>query len=172
MSDDNFFRRIGIPASLAALVSAAVTMSFFMFQIDNRYAKSDDVAVLNDRTVQKIDALTTEVSRLVGVTQVLAQVAGRMEATNTSVAPVVPVSPPVPVADATVDTQPDSATTPPVATTERPATLQDVLESAPLPQVPEALPNQPDVAALKETLRQTDDVLELSRRNLNTIQKF
>jgi len=78
----------------------------------------------------------------------------------------------VPVADATVDTQPDSATTPPVATTERPATLQDVLESAPLPQVPEALPNQPDVAALKETLRQTDDVLELSRRNLNTIQKF
>jgi NADPH-dependent 2,4-dienoyl-CoA reductase/sulfur reductase-like enzyme len=169
MSDDNFFRRIGIPASLAALVSAAVTMSFFMFQIDNRYAKSDDVAALNDRTVQKIDALTTEVSRLVGVTQVLAQVAGRMEATNTRV---MPVSPPTPVADATVDISPSNVTTPPIVATERPAALQDVLESAPLPQVPDTPPNQPDVAALKETLRQTDDVLELSRRNLNTIQKF
>ena len=81
MSDDDsgFLKRIGIPASLVALVSTAVTISAFVFTVDSRYAKADDIDTANSKLEQKVDALTAEVSRLAGVTHVLTQVAGRIE---------------------------------------------------------------------------------------------
>ncbi len=78
MSDDNFFRRIGIPASLAALISAAVTMSFFMFQIDNRYAKSELVEQESRKLDEKIDAALLQLSQLNGSVQVLIQISDRL----------------------------------------------------------------------------------------------
>ena len=76
----DFFKNIGIPASLAALVSAAVTISFFVFQVDSRYAKRDEVTSESFRNAQKIDALIVETSRLTGSVQAILAISQRTQA--------------------------------------------------------------------------------------------
>lgn len=76
---NEFFKKIGIPATVAGFAGAVVTAALFIFQVDTRYAKSEDVELAAKRTNDKIDALTTEVSRLAGSVQVLIAVSARSE---------------------------------------------------------------------------------------------
>lgn len=76
--DGSFFKKIGIPASMIALLSTAFTLAVTMYAVDSRYAKSEDVHGVSN----KIEELTSEVNKLIGITQVLVQVAGRVERTN------------------------------------------------------------------------------------------
>ena len=61
-----FFKKIGLPGVIAAIVSAVVTMIPFLFQIDERYAKADDLEKQITTVTKQINDLTIEVGRLAG----------------------------------------------------------------------------------------------------------
>lgn len=74
-------KKLGLPATVAAVVAALVTIIPFLFKIDERYAKADE---LNARIVtvsKQINDLSIEVGRLAGTQQVLVAVisANKME---------------------------------------------------------------------------------------------
>lgn len=77
-----FLKKIGLPGIIAAIISAVVTMIPFLFQLDERYAKADEIdqriAVLTKQTTD----LTIEVGRLAGTTQVLVSVMSKSERTD------------------------------------------------------------------------------------------
>lgn len=62
-----FLKKIGLPGIIAGIVSALVTMVPILFQIDERYAKADDMAVIS----KQLTELTVEVGRLAGTQQVM-----------------------------------------------------------------------------------------------------
>lgn len=111
MSDDSFLKRIGIPASLAAVLSAAMTLAFFMLQVDSRYAKTETLDRMQAANTAKLDTLTNEISRLAGVTQVLIQVTAKTQSEQRVVMRPTPTTPslfeqlPMTLPDANNDTQ-------------------------------------------------------------------
>ena len=64
------FKKFGIPATVAAVISAMIAILPFLFKLDERYAKAPEL----DEAIQKVDvkvnALNAEVGKLTGITQV------------------------------------------------------------------------------------------------------
>ena len=88
-------KKIGIPATVSAVIAALVTTVPLLFKIDERYAKDDDVQALSTRTERAINELTVEISKLSGtqetiVTMMAAQEARRAIRNDL----IVPVQPP------------------------------------------------------------------------------
>jgi len=93
-------KRIGIPATVAAVIASLVTMVPLLFKIDERYAKEEDLVAQTARTEKVINELTVEISRLAGTQQVMVTL---MAAQNRP-APVTVVAPtPVPTVAAGPD---------------------------------------------------------------------
>src|ERR1035437_6065218 len=66
-----FLKKIGLPGIIAGMVSALVTMVPILFQIDERYAKADDIEPKMVVISKQLTDLTTEVGRLAGTQQVM-----------------------------------------------------------------------------------------------------
>lgn len=66
-----FLKKIGLPGIIAAIVSAVVTMVPFLFQLDERYAKAEDLDNKLVAVSKQINELTIEVGRLAGTQQVI-----------------------------------------------------------------------------------------------------
>lgn len=67
-------RKLGLPAGVAAVVGALVAVIPFVFKIDERYAKAEE---LNSKLVvvsKQINDLTVEVGKLAGMQQVIVAV--------------------------------------------------------------------------------------------------
>lgn len=67
----SFFKKIGLPGIIAALVSALITLIPFLFKIDERYAKAEDTTAQLTVISKQISDLTIEVGRLAGTQQVM-----------------------------------------------------------------------------------------------------
>lgn len=70
----DFLKKIGIPATVAAIISAIVTITPFLFKLDERYVKESDVDARLVKAAEEMNDLTVEVGKLVGAQQVLVAV--------------------------------------------------------------------------------------------------
>jgi len=186
---NEFFKKIGIPATVAGFAGAVVTAALFIFQVDTRYAKTDVVQSSELRVNAKIDALTSEVSKLTGATQVLIQISTKLNVDqqqqrlssqhyldevggalppepNSRVAAVPAPPPPVEV----VTTPTPSPTEAPAETPASP--LSSRLRAVELPAVSSDEIREADTAKVQDLLNQTNNALNDSKENLKTIQSF
>lgn len=151
-------KKIGLPSTVAAVVAAIVTLLPFVFKIDERYAKAEELTASIEKTDKQLQALTVEVGRLAGIQQVLVTIAGQ---TNTKPGPQ-----PKPIEIA----EPAPA---PVAAAPAPASK---VEAKPLRTEPVVIPTAPSEASSptdrKEALDKVQRALEASRRNIERIQKY
>lgn len=67
-------KKIGIPATVAAIISVLVTVTPFLFKIDDRYAKAHQLQLAIEKNDAKTRILTAEIAKLAGVTEVLVAV--------------------------------------------------------------------------------------------------
>ena len=180
-----FFKKIGLPGVIAAIVSAVVTMIPFLFQIDERYAKADDLEKQITTVTKQINDLTIEVGRLAGTQQVLVSIMSVRQAAiplpeqKPTVVAAAPTAAPA-AAPIVTPQEPSMTAAPPVALTpperlfaRKPATATAspaVVGSA----APEPVPATPPKSA-KEERQQLDAVsraLEHTQRRVQEIQKY
>lgn len=138
----DFLKKIGLPAGVAAVIAAVITAVPFLFKLDERYAKAEELE--NEvKTLQvKIDALASEVSNVRGMTGVIL-------AFTTKNAPVVQPQEPVKLAPAVPGSE---------------LKVEQV-------EVP-AIPENPTPHEWKDVLGQVKKGLEQSQRNIEQIQKY
>ena len=91
-----FLKKIGLPGIIAAIVSAVVTMVPFLFQLDERYAKADDLEAKMVTVSKQINDLTIEVGRLAGTQQVMVAIMSAKPEVKIAAAPIEPAAAPVP----------------------------------------------------------------------------
>lgn len=87
-------KKIGFPATIAAIVGALVTIIPIFFKLDERYAKEENLTRETARIEKQINELSIEVGKLAGSTQVLVSViAAKSESPKLVPQPVVKLSP-------------------------------------------------------------------------------
>lgn len=64
-------KKIGIPATVAAVIASLVTVVPFLFQIDERYAKTGELNDVATKSAKQVQDLTVEVSKLAGVQETM-----------------------------------------------------------------------------------------------------
>lgn len=64
-------KKLGIPATVAAIVASLITIIPLIFKFDNRYAKEDDVNTHISDMTRRMDDLTVEFGKIVGTQQVI-----------------------------------------------------------------------------------------------------
>jgi hypothetical protein len=162
-------KKLGLPATVAAIVSAMVTVVPFLFKIDGRYAKAEELTTAIQKLETKQTALTTEISKLAGTTEVLVALASQKtdEATTIQVKPRTRFSTSV---DAGNNPPSSAGGSVPAPVAAPPASAPKIaVEHVDVPQAPKA---GATTAEKKETLQQVQRALEASRRNLEQIQKY
>lgn len=70
-------KKVGMPATVAAIVSVLVTVTPFLFKIDERYAKATELQDAIDQNEQDLAKLTAEVGKVAGAVDVLSQIVGK-----------------------------------------------------------------------------------------------
>jgi sugar phosphate isomerase/epimerase len=73
-------KKIGIPATVAAIIATLVTTVPLLFKIDERYAKDDDLVAQTARTEKAINELTIEISKLSGTQETIVTIMAAQEA--------------------------------------------------------------------------------------------
>jgi hypothetical protein len=104
-------KKIGIPATVAAVIASLVTMVPLLFKIDERYAKEEDLVAQTARTEKVINELTVEISRLAGTQQVMVTLMAaqnRQAPAPVAVLSQAPVPTPVPTATSDLNALPAS----------------------------------------------------------------
>lgn len=66
-----FLKKIGLPATVAAVIAALITITPFLFKIDERYAKDDDVKAQVLETSKELNDIAKELSKLAGTQELL-----------------------------------------------------------------------------------------------------
>lgn len=61
-----FLKKIGLPATVAAVIASVVTVAPFLFKIDERYAKESVVKAQEERTIKALNEMTIEIGKLAG----------------------------------------------------------------------------------------------------------
>lgn len=155
-------KKLGLPSAVAAVVAALVTITPFIFKIDERYAKASELEEEIQKLEVKNNALSAEVAKLAGVTEVLVSIASQSNADSARAAEsgVRPLIAPPPA--------PRAVPAEPVVIT--PPSLPK-LEVEPI-QVPEVPRPGATWGEKKDTLEQAQRAVEASRRNLEQIQKY
>lgn len=94
-------KKIGVPGTVAAVVASLVTMVPFLFQVDERYAKADDIEKVVKKLETHIEAQNREIAQLAGFQQAMVTFIqeGRLPRQPVAVAPT-PVPEPARVAAA------------------------------------------------------------------------
>jgi hypothetical protein len=77
-------KKIGVPATVAAVIATLVTITPFIFKIDERYAKQDDLEAQAARNEKIINELTVEIGKLSGTQEVLVTMMAAQEARRAS----------------------------------------------------------------------------------------
>lgn len=80
MSIMQTLKKVGVSATVAAAVAAVITVTPFLFKLDERYAKAAELEAAIEKNDEKLVALTAEVGKLAGVTEVLVTVIGQQRA--------------------------------------------------------------------------------------------
>lgn len=77
-------KKIGVPATVAAVIATLVTITPFIFKIDERYAKQDDLEAMVARNEKIINELTVEIGKLSGTQEVLVTMMAAQESRRAS----------------------------------------------------------------------------------------
>lgn len=64
-------KKIGIPATVAAVIASLVTIVPFLFKIDERYAKDSDLDAVTAKFEKKIEKQNREIAQLAGYQQAM-----------------------------------------------------------------------------------------------------
>ena len=160
-------KKLGLPSAVAAVVAALITIIPFIFKIDERYAKATELQQEIQKLEVKNNALSAEVAKLAGITEVLVSIASQSNAASSKAA---------------------ERSTAPLMTNPKPTSLPrtapDVVEPAVVtsPSLPPLeverveVPIAPKPGATwdekRNTLDQAQRAIEASRRNLEQIQKY
>jgi hypothetical protein len=92
-------KKIGLPATVSAVIAALVTITPFLFQIDERYAKAGDVENQLHELRKQNEALLRELAQVVGFQAAMVQFVqeGRFPRSTPAPAPrpAVPLHPPI-----------------------------------------------------------------------------
>ena len=67
-------KKIGIPATVAAVIASLVTLLPILFKIDERYAKAEDLQQQIKKVEDDMNQLSIEVGKLAGTQQVLVSI--------------------------------------------------------------------------------------------------
>jgi hypothetical protein len=159
-------KKLGLPSAVAAVVAALVTITPFIFKIDERYAKATELEEEIQKLEVKNNALSAEVAKLAGITEVLVSIASQSNAASARAAEsaVRPLIAPTPVpraAPAPVPTEPVVVTPPSLPPLE--------VERIDVPSAPKPGATWDEK---RSTLDQAQRAVEASRRNLEQIQKY
>ena len=160
-------KKLGLPSAVAAVVAALVTITPFIFKIDERYAKATELEEEIQKLEVKNNALSAEVAKLAGITEVLVNIASQSNAAAaraSAPSPALPRIAPIPTP------VPRAAPAPAEPVVITPPSLPK-LEVEPI-QVPEAPRPGATWGEKKDTLEQAQRAVEASRRNLEQIQKY
>ena len=149
----DLLKKIGLPASVAAVIATLVTLLPFIFKIDERYAKSNELTEAVEKMDQRLNALTVEVGRLAGIQQVLVTIAGQPGPREPQPQP--------------IEIKPVISATPPSTKSSTPAPLRT--EPVDVPVAPTAASSPVD---RKDALEKVQRALEASQRNIERIQKY
>ncbi len=84
----DLLKKIGLPATVAAVVAALVTITPFLFQIDERYAKADVVEQQLQELRKQNESLLRELAQVVGFQAAMVQFLQEGRIPRASVAPV------------------------------------------------------------------------------------
>lgn len=179
MSTAETLKKVGFPATVAAVIATAVTLVPFLFKVDERYAKSSQVEAIVSENEERLAILTAEVGKLTGVTEVLVAVIGQqrtqlemMAAANNLVTRTVQVFPPVTKVTSVLDIDRNGRAfddlaplpTPPAPPASAPSVLAP---SAAKPLVPALVQEVGEM----EALDRASEVLRGSQEVLKTIQE-
>lgn len=66
-------KKIGIPATVAAVIASLVVTVPFLFQLDERYAKSDEVKTEIEKTGKAINEIAVELGKVSGTQATIVQ---------------------------------------------------------------------------------------------------
>ncbi len=114
-------KKIGLPATVSAIIAALITILPFIFKIDERYAKEEDVKAQAEQTEKAINNLALEIGRLAGSQEVMITLMGKKEVRVIATEkPIIksyslmgkpePAPVPVPVIPSTIEVGPDKST--------------------------------------------------------------
>ena len=159
------FKKIGMPATVAAIVSVLVTVTPFLFKIDERYAKAAEVQATIDQIKEDRAKLTAEVGRIAGAVEILSEIVGQQYRTIQEINQTQARSSREPVRHAVFP-----APAPPASR------AQILAAGAPPPTVVVSKEESEEIQSdentdVSKTLDQIRRNLEQSRKNLDSIQE-
>lgn len=129
----DLLKKIGLPATIAAIIASLITLLPIVFKIDERYAKADELAEQIKKVEDDMNSLSIEIGKLAGTQQVLVSIlSARVEQPRLATAPVDrPLITPVPVKTphVTVEEKIELPTTPPVDAADMKSQLEIVSKS-------------------------------------------
>lgn len=181
MASVDTFKKLGFSATVAAVIASAITITPFVFKIDERYAKTEALEhtiAIND---QKINQLSAELGKLVGVTNTLVTVIGLQQEANKDMyhaelpRPIVRAQPVAPQAIPNVDWPEQNiagAAPPPPPVMAAPPPPPEPVMPAPMPErlIADTPNSELRDADIKDILRQANDSLKETQRNVQEIQ--
>lgn len=141
----DLLKKIGVPGTVAAVVASLVTMVPFLFQVDERYAKADDVTRLIEKLERRNQRLEREISQLSGFQEAMVKFIqeGRLPRAAEARVGAAPTPAPAPAAAPA----PRPALTVPVPTLEPP--VRSLIETDPARRAPPRA--QPSLDSLPAT---------------------
>ena len=117
----DLLKKIGLPATVAAIIASLITIAPFLFKLDERYAKAKELDDKIKVVETQINDLSVEVGKIVGTQQVLVAVLSNMNTISKVEAAPAPIWKNKPLAEFKIDMPPDepaAKATPGVAPTE------------------------------------------------------
>jgi hypothetical protein len=193
-------KKIGVPATVAAVIASLVTTVPLIFKIDERYAKTGELDEVSAKSAKQVQDLTIEVSKLAGVQQTLltlmVQGEARLQPPQTTTV-MVPVQQPAPIrlavaapAPAVSEAECERLTAAgfkcmgpePVHTREVPHLAASAPVGAPIAQTvqvpvkitlpPKSAADQAEDAERKKRFEAIKDVLSRSQLKIEQIQRY
>lgn len=162
-----FLKKIGLPGIIAAIVSAVVTMVPFLFQLDERYAKADDMEARMVTVSKQMNDLTVEVGRLAGTQQVMVAIMSAKP--EVRLAPLPVEATPVAAAPTPVPVQITGSAAPERRLTLRAASPEPVA-SPTQPTISTTIPKTPEEKKVR--LDEVSRALEHTQQRVQQIQKY
>lgn len=173
-----FLKKAGVPGIIAAIVSAVVTMIPFLFQIDERYAKADDLEKQISVVTKQINDLTIEVGRLAGTQQVLVSIMSVRQSAIPLPEQPKPVASAAPAPAPEPSSMPITGSAAPTVTLTPPDKLfarkptPVVVAPAPVPEAPVASAPPKNAKEERQQLDAVSRALEHTQRRVQEIQKY
>ena len=154
-------KTIGMPATIAAVISALITITPFVFKIDERYAKATELEESLIETRSQIQQVSAEVNKVAGAVEMLSDAVDRQNQML------------IEIQNNLIDLA--------RATSQRQAALVRPIENSPLSPAPQVTPRQivvpqavidnNEIQEFEQSLENIKRSLSESRRTLDQIQE-